>query len=72
MLLYRYTYYVYRDGGTGRCDHNQTLSLSVRYDATDWLAFTASGFSTWNHSNQSAFDYGAWNLGGSIGVNARF
>lgn len=71
-LLYRYAYYVYRDGGTGRCDHNQTLSLAVRYEATEWLALTASGFSTWNRSNQSAFDYEAWNLGGSIGINARF
>ena len=71
-LLYRYAYYVYRDGGNGRCDHNQTASLSIRYDATDWLALTASGFSTWNRSNQSAFDYEAFNLGGSIGVNARF
>jgi outer membrane protein assembly factor BamA len=71
-LLYRYARYEYRDGGTGRGDHNQTLSLSVRYDATDWLALTASGFSTWNRSNQTAFDYEAWNLGGNIGVNARF
>ena len=72
MLLYRYGYYVYREGNTGRRDHNQTASLSVRYDATDWLSLTASGFGTWNRSNQSAFDYDAWNLGGSIGVNARF
>lgn len=71
-LLYRYAYYVYRDGGTGRGDHNQTVSLSARCDATDWLAFTVSGFSAWNRSNQSAFDYDVWNLGGSIGVNARF
>ncbi len=72
MLLYRYGYYVYREGDTGRRDHNHTISLSVRYDATDWLALTASGFSTWNRSNRPAFDYDAWNLGGSIGVNARF
>lgn len=71
-LLYRYGYYVYREGGTGRRDHNQTASLSLRYDVTNWLAFTASGFATWNRSNQSAFDYDAWNLGGGFGVNARF
>ena len=71
-LLYRYGYYVYREGGTGRRDHNQTISLTLRYDVTQWLALTASGFAAWNRSNQPAFDYDAWNLGGGIGLNARF
>ena len=71
-LLYRYSHFVYRESGTGRRDHNQTLSLSIRYNLTDWLALTASGYAAWNRSNQSAFDFDAWNLGGSVGLNARF
>ena len=71
-LAYRYGYYVYRGGDAGRRDHNHTVSLSAQYDLTDWLALTASGYATWNRSNLPDFNYAAWNLGGSVGLNARF
>ena len=71
-LVYRYSYYDYRDEGDGRGDSNHSLALALRYDLSEWLALTATVQGTWNRSNQSVFDYDALNFGGSVGVNARF
>lgn len=71
-LGYRYAFFDYRDGGTGRGDHNHSLSLSFRYSVTEWLNVVAAGQATWNRSTQPVFDYDAFNAGGSVGLNARF
>lgn len=71
-VVYRYSFYDYRDAGEGRGDSNHSVSLSLRYDLADWLAVTATALGTWNRSNQSVFDYDAFTVGGSVGLNARF
>lgn len=70
-LFYRYGYFVYREEGERR-DHNQTLSLSLRYNLTRWMSISASSFLGWNRSNAEVFDYHVWNVGGLFGVSLRF
>ena len=69
-LLYRYGYYLYSEGG--REDHNQTLSVALRYRFAEWISVFASGFLAWNRSNQRAFDYDAANGGGGLTVSVQF
>jgi outer membrane receptor protein involved in Fe transport len=71
-LGYRYAFFDYRDGGTGRSDHNHSLSLSMRYDVTQWFNVGASLQGTWNRSSQEIFDYDALNLGAMIDLGMRF
>ena len=71
-LIYRCSYYDYRDAGEGRGDGNHSLALALRYELAEWLAITATAQGTWNRSNQSVFDYDAWTVGGSVGLNMRF
>jgi hypothetical protein len=71
-LGYRYAFFDYRAGETGRGDHNHILSLSFRYSVTDWLNVGTAVQATWNRSSQSDFNYDAFNVGGGIGLNARF
>ncbi len=54
-LLYRYAYLRYTEGG--RADHNQTLSLGLRYRFTDWFFASGSAYTSRNRSNQEVFDY---------------
>lgn len=71
-LIYRYSYYDYRDASEGRGDHNHSLALALRYDLAEWIAITGTIQGIWNRSNQSVFDYNAMNVGGSVGLNMRF
>jgi hypothetical protein len=71
-LGYRYAFFDYRDGGTGRGDHNHSVSLSLRYDITTWLNVTSTLQGTWNRSNQEVFNYDAMNVGGYFGLGYRF
>ena len=71
-LIYRYSYYDYRDAGEGRGDSNHSLALALRYDLAEWIAITGTIQGTWNRGNNSFFDYDAMNVGGSVGLNARF
>jgi hypothetical protein len=69
-LLYRYAYYHYSEGE--RRDHNQTLSLSLRYRFFDWFSASASSFATWNRSELPVFDYDAANAGGGLTLSLQF
>ncbi len=70
-LFYRYGRYVYREG-KGRQDHNQTVSLALRYTPTPWLTLSATGFLGANRSNRPAFDYDVGNVGVGLQVALRF
>ena len=69
---YRYAFFDYREVEGGRHDHNQGLSLSFRYALEEWLSVAAT--STWasNKSSVEVFDYEAFNIGGSLGLSAKF
>lgn len=71
-LSYRYAFFDYRDGGTGRGDHNHSISLSLRYSLREWMSVGASFQGTWNRSNQAIFSYDAFTLGGSFDLSAQF
>ena len=68
---YRYGYFIYREEGDRR-DHNQSLSLALRWSPTAWMALSASSFLGFNHSNSEVFDYRVMNLGGGATINLRF
>ena len=70
-LLYRYGYFVYREEGDRR-DHNQAISLGLRFRINDYAALSASSFVGINSSNQEVFDYDVLNGGGGVGVSLRF
>jgi hypothetical protein len=69
-LLYRYGFYPYSEGG--REDHNQTVSVALRYRFTEWASVFASGFVAWNRSNQKVFDYDAANGGVGLTLSLQF
>lgn len=69
-LLYRYAAEFYRE--KGRLDHNQTLSLSVGFSATQWLRIEGSISAARNESNRSSFDYDVLNLGSGLRFGVRF
>jgi hypothetical protein len=69
-ILYRYGFYPYSEGG--REDHNQTVSLALRYRFTEWASVFASGFVAWNRSNQEVFDYDATNAGVGLTLSLQF
>jgi hypothetical protein len=70
-LLYRYGYFVYREEGDRR-DHNQAISLGLRFRINDYAALSASSFVGINSSNQDVFDYNVLNGGGGVGLALRF
>lgn len=70
-LFYRYGWYVYREEGDRR-DHNNSLSLNLRYEFNPYLSVSASSFLGLNSSNQEVFDYDVWNNGLSLGVSLKF
>ena len=69
-LLYRYAAQFYNEGG--RIDRNQTLSLSLGIAATRWLRVAGSISAARNDSNQSAFEYDVFNLGGGLKLEMTF
>jgi hypothetical protein len=69
-LLYRYAAEFYRENG--RLDHNQTLSLSVGFSATQWLRIEGSISAARNESNRSLFDYDVLNLGSGVRLGIKF
>lgn len=70
-LGYRYGHFVYRQGD-GRRDHNQTLSLTLRYMPVEWAGISATSFLGINRSNRSAFDYEVWNGGIGLQFSVKF
>lgn len=69
-LLYRYAAQIYEEGD--RFDRNQTLSLAMGFAVTRWLRLGASISAARNDSDQPAFDYDAFNLGGEVRLNVSF
>lgn len=69
-VLYRYAAQFYEEGG--RLDHNQTLSLALGFAVTRWLRVGVSISAARNDSDQPAFDYNVFNLGGEVRVTASF
>ena len=69
-LLYRYAAQFYNEGS--RIDRNQTLSLSMGVAATRWMRVAGSISAARNDSNQSAFEYDVFNIGGGLKVELTF
>lgn len=69
-LLYRYAAQFYNEGG--RIDRNQTLSLSMGIAATRWLRVAGLISAARNDSNQSAFEYDVFNIGGGLRLEVTF
>ena len=69
-LLYRYAVQFYTAGD--RIDRNQTLSLGMGVAATRWLRVGGSISAARNDSNESAFEYDVFNLGGGVKVEITF
>lgn len=70
QAYYRLSYYDYAFGG--RDDLNQTASLGVSYNFTDWVALYASFSANFNNSNKSVFDYTSTTSGGGLSLRYRF
>lgn len=64
--------YVYSESQPERNDLNQSLSLGLRYDFTKWSYLTVGTSAVFNRSDEAAFDYDVWNVGGSLGISASF
>ncbi len=69
-LSYRYDYEAYTQGD--RRDNENTLTLSLQYCLSDWLAVIASTYFTLDRSNEEVFSYEALVGGLGLGVNIRF
>ncbi len=69
-LGYRYSFLPYSD--SGRADHNQTVSLGLRYRFTEWVSASSSGFWSWNGSNRVPFQYEAASGGGGLSLSWQF
>ncbi len=69
-LLYRYSYLPYSE--IDRADHNQTVSLGLRYSLTHWLSIAASTYAAWNRSNREVFNYDVINGGGALTFSLQF
>ena len=70
-LSYRYGFFVYREEGSRR-DHNQSVTIALKYNVTDWFAVAATSFFGWNRSNQSIYDYDVVNGGVGLRLTLRF
>ncbi|MDP9098492.1 MAG: hypothetical protein M3N48_05795 [Verrucomicrobiota bacterium] len=69
-LLYRYAAQFYNEGG--RIDRNQSLSLSMGIAATRWFRVAGSILAARNDSNQDAFEYDVFNVGGGLKMEVTF
>lgn len=69
-LVYRYAAQFYKGGD--RLDHNQTLSLSLGVAPTRWLRLSGLISAARNDSNEEAFEYDVFNLGGGIRGDVSF
>jgi hypothetical protein len=69
-LLYRYAAQFYNEGG--RIDRNQTLSLALGIAATRWLRVAGLISAARNDSNQNAFEYDVFNVGGGVKLEVTF
>lgn len=69
-LLYRYAAQFYNEGG--RIDRNQTISLAMGIAATRWLRVAGSISAARNDSNESAFEYDVFNVGGGVKLEINF
>lgn len=70
-IAYRYGFFLYREEGSRR-DHNQSVTIALKYNVTDWFSVVATSFFGWNRSNQRIYDYDVVNGGVGLGVTARF
>lgn len=55
-----------------RTDVSEIFGLSANYRIREWLSISAISTFAWNQSNHSVFDYSVINIGGGVGVNAKF
>jgi hypothetical protein len=69
-VTYRYSYHVYSEGG--RRDHNNTVSLTLRYDLTSWLDIYGTAYFSSNSSNERDFSYDVFNSGGGLSASVKF
>ena len=69
-LVYRFAAQFYTAGD--RVDRNQTLSLAIGVAATRWLRVAGSISAARNDSNESAFEYDVFNVGGSLRLEMTF
>jgi hypothetical protein len=69
-LLYRYAGQFYNEGD--RIDGNQTLSLALGIAATRWLRVAGLVSAARNDSNQTAFEYDVFNVGGGLKLEVTF
>jgi hypothetical protein len=56
----------------GRTDVSEVLSAGANYQVRDWLVISAITTFVANQSNQRAFDYEVFNIGGGITLRFRF
>jgi hypothetical protein len=71
-LNYRFAVFDYRDSPIGRRDHSHIFTLGFRYALEDWLSVSATTFWNSNSSNHDVFSYEVWNIGGNLGLSAKF
>ena len=69
-LVYRFAAQFYTAGD--RIDRNQTLSMAMGVAATRWLRVAGSISTARNDSNESAFEYDVFNLGGGLRLEITF
>lgn len=69
-LVYRFAAQFYTAGD--RIDRNQTLSLAMGVAATRWLRVAGSISAARNDSNEGAFEYDVFNLGGGLKLEMTF
>lgn len=67
-LSYRASIYDYSEAD--RSDFNQIAGMGLEYKITDWLRTNTTVSATFNHSDQSSFDYKALNVGAFISLVA--
>lgn len=70
-FFYRYGRHIYRSDH-GRKEHNQTVSVTLRYTPEEWLSISASGFFGANRANRPGYDYDAGNVGVGLQFSLRF
>ena len=69
-LIYRYAAQFYNEGD--RIDRNQTLSLAMGVAASRWVRVTGSISAARNDSNENAFEYDVFNVGGGLRLQVEF
>jgi hypothetical protein len=70
-VLYRLNWFVYREGADGRRDLRNSISLSLRYELTEWLALTAMASYVINESNRDG-DFRVGSVGANLGLQYQF